>query len=61
MAKISKTFRLSEMTAKRLEHLAKLHGISQADVISVMVYCFTAGLPIDEWDQVFESAKMING
>ena len=54
------SFRLSQTTLKELEALAKRYGISQADVIAVIVHCVYAFGDIEEdrLNEWFEIAKL---
>ena len=54
------SFRLSQTTLKELESLAKRNGISQADVIAVVVHCVYAygDVDADRLSDWFEIAKL---
>ena len=52
------TFRLSETTINELADLAKRHGVSQADVIAVLVHCLYVGGDMDSIDEWFDVAKL---
>jgi len=59
--KISKkqvSFRLSEVTIKELDILAKKHCVSKADVISVIVHAISVGWDIDDLDDYFDVARL---
>jgi predicted DNA binding CopG/RHH family protein len=50
--------RLSETTIKELAELAKKHGVSQADVVAVLVHCHYVGGDMDNLDEWFEVKKL---
>ena len=50
--------RLSEETYKELTDIAKRQGVSQADVITVLVHLFYTGTDFDNADEWFNIAKM---
>jgi len=52
------SYRLSETTVKEIAELAKRHGISQADVIAVLVHCVYVGGDLDNIDEWFDIAKL---
>ena len=57
-AKKAVTFRLSDTTIKELESLGKRHGVSQADVISVLVHVISMGWDIELLDDYFDIARL---
>ena len=57
-AKKPVTFRLSDTTQKELAELAKRHGVSQADVISVLVHCIYMGWDVEQLDDYFDIARL---
>jgi hypothetical protein len=56
-AKVPTTLRLTEETRRELASAAKMHGISQADVISVLIHCWTKGIDYDDWADYFDLAR----
>jgi formaldehyde-activating enzyme involved in methanogenesis len=48
--------RLSEATIKELESLAKKYGVSQSDVVAVLIRCVyqQGNIDEDELDELFE-------
>jgi len=55
-AKKTVGLRLSEATIKELESLAKKYGVSQAEVVAVLVRCVysSGGIDEDELNGLFE-------
>ena len=52
-------FRLSESTIKELSELAKRQGVSQADVVAVLVHLYYIGGDFqDDLDEWFNIARM---
>jgi predicted DNA-binding protein len=63
MAKAKKTvgLRLSEDTIKELESLAKREGVSQADVVTILVHAYYVGgdeMDIEKLEEWFRIVKM---
>ena len=58
-AKKTVGLRLSEATIKELESLAKKYGVSQADVVAVLIRCVytNGGIDEDELYELFELAS----
>lgn len=54
--KTAKSFRLSSSTIKELESLAKRHGISQTDVITILIHCNYMGFDEDATNDWFDMA-----
>jgi hypothetical protein len=52
------TFRLSETTLRELTDIAKRQGVSQADVITVLVHLFSIGGDTDDAEEWFNIARM---
>jgi hypothetical protein len=53
--KIVKSFRISEITARELEGLAKRWGISQADVIALLI----SAAQDDSYDNLNDMAELL--
>ena len=55
-AKKSVGLRLSEATIRELESLAKKYGVSQADVVAVLIRCVynNGSIDEDELNELFE-------
>jgi hypothetical protein len=51
--------RLSEHTLQELAEIAKEKGVSQADVVTVLVHLFYSGESFDKAQEVFNIAKKI--
>lgn len=56
-AKKAVTLRLSAETIKDLTAVAKRNGVSQAQVVSLLVHAHTVGADADELEAWFEVAK----
>jgi hypothetical protein len=58
MSKIQVNMRLSRETVKELESIAKRQGVSQADVVAVLVHSYHMGWEDDETvEKWFDIAK----